>query len=149
MYFILPDEGVSPETLIANGEVFEFITNPHGHSEKSMRTINFKIPKFDVSSSVSLIEKLETIGVTDIFDPEKADLSAMTDIPSFVSRVDHSARVKIDEKGCEAAAYTVIAADAMGTPPGEEVNFYLDRPFIFVVTSPINTPLFIGIVNNP
>ncbi len=113
-----------------------------------MGAINLKVPKFDVTSSTMMKSKLESLGVTDVFC-EKADFSAITDEFAYVSSADHAARVKIDEDGCEAAAFTVIM-DAGGTmPPQDEIDFVLDRPFIFVIDSPVGTPLFIGIVNNP
>ena len=34
-------------------------------------------------------------------------------------------------------------------PPDEEIDFTLDRPFLFVVTGAGNLPLFVGIVNQP
>ena len=42
----------------------------------------------------------------------------------------------------------VFAGAAM--PPSEEVDFPLDRPFVFLITnSDGSLPLFAGIVNNP
>ena len=67
----------------------------------------------------------------------------------FVSKVDHAARVKIDEKGCEAAAYTVMQMMNTAMLPREEIDFVLDRPFIFAITGEDGLPLFIGIVNQP
>ncbi|MBQ8550298.1 MAG: hypothetical protein IJ426_03045 [Clostridia bacterium] len=146
MYFILPDEGSSPEELISEGFVLDFIANPT--CIRNDLLVNLKVPKFDVKSDMSLIEMLEGLGVTDVFSLE-SDMSPLTDEFVYVSSCDHSARVKINEDGCEAAAFTVIIADAGSSMPKDEVDFFLDRPFIFAVTSPIGTPLFVGIVNNP
>ena len=109
--------------------------------------INLKLPKFDVTSDLKLSDMLPKLGVTDIFT-SKANLSNITSAEAYVDSIDHSARVKIDENGVEAAAFTVIT-DAGSSLPKDEVDFFLDRPFIFVITSSINTPLFMGIVNNP
>ena len=67
----------------------------------------------------------------------------------FVSKVKHAARVQVDEKGCTAAAYTVIEECGSAMSPEDEVDFVLDRPFLFVITSATNTPLFAGVVNQP
>lgn len=148
MYFILPDEGVSVNSLLESGEALEFITAAKAdYNQANGVTINFKVPKFDVTSSLQLSNALSKLGVTDIFT-DKADLSNITGAFSYVDSIDHSARVKIDEEGCEAAAFTVIK-DAGSAMPKDEVDFFLDRPFIFVISSPIDTPLFIGVVNNP
>ncbi len=148
MYFLLPKEGVSPETIIKNGEALEFITaRKSDYNQRTGVMINLKLPKFDITSNLRLSEMLPKLGVTDVFS-DKADLSNITDAGAYVDSIDHSARVKIDENGVEAAAFTVIT-DAGSSLPKDEVDFFLDRPFIFVITSSINTPLFIGIVNNP
>lgn len=58
--------------------------------------------------------------------------------------------MKIDEDGCEAAAYTVLAPEAtamMG--PEEEIDFTLDKPFVFAITGIDGLPLFVGLVNQP
>ncbi len=59
-------------------------------------------------------------------------------------------RVTVDEEGVSAAAYTVMMADAGGAmPPEKEVDFILDRPFLFVITGNDGLPLFTGVVNDP
>ncbi|MCH5231965.1 MAG: serpin family protein, partial [Muribaculaceae bacterium] len=67
----------------------------------------------------------------------------------FVSQVQHAARVKVDEEGCEAAAYTYIGMPTSGMPPADEVDFILDRPFLFAITGDSGLPLFVGTVNQP
>ena len=63
-------------------------------------------------------------------------------------RTPQAARVKIDEDGVEAAAYTEIVANdsaMMEIPPTVEME--LDRPFLFVIFYYNNVPLFVGTVN--
>ena len=61
---------------------------------------------------------------------------------------NHAARVVIDEEGCTAAAFTVVAPGGSAAPE-DEVDFVLDRPFLFCITGDSGLPLFVGIVNNP
>ena len=84
-----------------------------------------------------------------MFDPDISDFSPMTDDMDgiFVSQAQHGARVAIDEEGVSAAAYTVIANAGSAAPPDEEVDFTVDRPFIFVITNQDSLPLFTGVVN--
>ena len=87
-------------------------------------------------------------GVTDAFDGTKADFTPLTDNGAVVDSVMQAARVKIDEDGVEAAAYTEIAAAdsaMMEIPP--TVKMELDRPFLFVIFDNNNVPLFVGTVN--
>ncbi|MBQ8403608.1 MAG: hypothetical protein IJX55_11410 [Clostridia bacterium] len=147
MFFILPDEGFAPEDLLASEELAEFIAYGGSKSPNKFTQINLSVPKFDVSDDTDLKEGLENLGVTDVFDPEKADFSTISNTPLFVTQASHSVRVTIDEQGCEAAAITIFEAGA-GLPK-DEVDFVLDRPFIFVITSDVGLPLFVGVVNVP
>ena len=166
MWFLLPDEGYSVDELLESGEAMEFLLSPksdqyddkgnmvhEGWTGQKYLTINLSMPKFDVSSDLDLIEGLRELGVTDVFDWTISNfdpLEASTDDPLYVSKAQHAARVKVDEEGCEAAAYIVmmIAAGA-AAPPTDEVDFTLDRPFLFSVTSQSGLPFFTGVVNQP
>lgn len=152
MWFILPDENVSVDELLQDEQVMEFILGDKNEWEnKEFLTVHLAVPKFDVSSDLDLISGLKALGVTDVFDPAISDFTPMTlDTGEiYLSQAKHAARVKIDEKGCTAAAYTVMAASGASLPPEEEVDFILDRPFIFVITGNGEMPLFVGIVNRP
>ncbi len=166
MWFLLPDGESSVEELLNSGEAMEFLLSPKHDQydsqgnvtregwtgQKSLR-INLSMPKFDVSSDLDLIEGLKALGVTDVFDPNVSNfdpLEASTDDPLYISKAKHAARVKVDEEGCEAAAYTVmIMTCGAAMPPDDEVDFTLDRPFLFAVTGDSGLPLFTGVVNQP
>ena len=126
----------------------------HGREWKNSKyvDINLSMPKFDVSSDLDLTESLKALGITDVFDPSLSDFSPMTKDADeiYLSQARHAARVLVDEEGCQAAAYNIMADVGMGGPPDEEVDFVLDRPFLFVITDgPRELPLFAGIVNQP
>ena len=56
----------------------------------------------------------------------------------------------MDENGCKAAAYTKMDLMKMSLPVEmEEYNLSLDRPFLFVIESADQAPLFVGTVYNP
>ena len=142
MVFVLPDEGVTPESLLARDG---FLTELTG--EYSMADVVWTVPRFDVKSSVDLKDVLKALGVTDAFDENVADFTPLTDSGAVVSSVMQAARVKIDEDGVEAAAYTEIVADTTAAeepPPVVEMN--LNRPFLFVILNHANVPLFVGTV---
>ena len=152
MWFILPDEDVSVEELLQDEQMMEFIlSDKYEWENNEYVTVHLSVPKFDVSSDMDLISDLKALGVTDVFDPAISDFTPMTsDVGEIcLSQAKHAVRVKIDEEGCTAASYTVMAAVAAGLPPEEEVDFVLDRPFVFVITGMGEMPLFIGIVNQP
>ena len=67
----------------------------------------------------------------------------------YIRSVDHSVRLTVDEEGVSAAAYTEMMMYGAAMPPDEEIDFTLDRPFIFVLESYLGLPLFVGVVNQP
>ncbi len=149
MWFILPDEDKTIDDVLRSGEYIKMMSDPGEWKNSKMLTIHYSVPKFDISSQIGLSEGLKNLGVTDVFDVEKADFSPLTDSAVFVSEANHAARVVIDEEGCTAAAFTEMIANGAGLPPEDEMDFILDRPFIFAVTSDTQQPLFIGTVNDP
>ena len=143
MVFVLPDEGVTPESLLARDG---FLTELTG--EYSMADVVWSVPRFDVKTSVDLKDILKALGVTDAFDGNMADFTPLTDNGAMVTSVMLAARVKIDEEGVEAAAYTEIVANdsaAMIEPP-PVVEMNLNRPFLFVIFDGNDVPLFVGTV---
>ena len=154
MWFLLPDEGISPEELLADTEAMDFLFTPEKYEWEKQKSlfVNKSIPKFDVASQFDLGEGLRALGVTDVFDPERSDFTPMTtnvEVPIILSQANHAARVVIDEEGCTAVAFTVMAASGAAAPPDDEVDFVLDRPFIFCITGDSGLPLFVGTVNYP
>lgn len=156
MWFFLPDEGAGPEELLEDPQALDLLLNgadlkKEGENWKIV-TVNLSLPKFDAASNLDLRESLMSMGVSDVFDPAISDFSPMTeDIGEIrLSQVRHTARVSVDEEGCEASAFTLMADTGMGGPPDhEEIDFTLDRPFLFAVISRTGLPLFTGIVNQP
>lgn len=154
MWFLLPDEGVTPEELLSDREATDFLftTGKNGWKNQKFLFVNKAIPKFDVSSQFDLDAGLKSLGVTDVFDPARSDFTPMTagvEEPIVLSRANHAARVVIDEEGCTATAFTVLSGPTAAPPPDDEVDFVLDRPFLFCITGDSGLPLFVGIVNRP
>lgn len=149
MWFILPDEGTSVSELIADDEAMAFLLSDGAWDNSKHLVVNLSVPRFDVSSTTDLAKTMKQLGITDVFDVQASDFSPLTDEPLFLSEATHSVRVKIDEEGCEAAAFTEMALCGSAMPPSDEVDFILDRPFLFVVTGDTGLPLFMGIVNRP
>ncbi len=151
MWFLLPDEGVSVQELLTDEQALTFMcANGDWENQKSLR-VNFAIPKFDVQSKTDLAKGLKNLGVVDCFSAESADFSPLVTEkqPIWLDKVEHGARVKIDEEGVTAAAYTAMLMAGAAMPPKDEIDFTLDRPFLFVITGSDGLPLFVGIVNQP
>ena len=151
MFFFLPDEGVAVDELITDGQVMEVLEKFDRTPIAKYLNIRMTIPQFDVASDRNLAAGLQSLGVTDVFDAQKGDFGGILDPqtePVYVSKIDHAARVAIDEEGVTAAAYTVEMLAGAGAPT-EILDFVVDRPFLFAITGPGNTILFTGIVEQP
>lgn len=147
MTFLLPDEGTALDDVLANDGAMAALL---GLAEDNARAdLIWSVPKFDVTDELDLSMALRVLGVEDVFDAGRADFSPLTDADVFVSRVHHAARVKLDEEGCEGAAFTDIAICSADMPVEQpKVELRLDRPFAFVISGADGLPLFFGAVKN-
>lgn len=152
IWFLLPDGGVRPEDLLENGEALKFLLSSYEEKEAQSKyvQIDFSMPRFDVSSSFDLADGLKALGVTDVFDWMAADFSPLCKDAEgiYVSSIPHAVGVTVDEEGIAAAAFTVEML-AGGGLPEDEIDFVLDRPFLFAIMGDDGLPVFIGIVNQP
>ena len=153
MWFILPDEDKTVDDVLFGGDYMNMITQNGefpGENHKWMK-VNLSVPQFDVSASTDLKEGLQNMGLTKIFDPLGNDFSPSIDskIPVYLDSINQDTRVAIDEEGVTAASYILLEFGAgAAMPPEEIIDFVLDRPFVFAITSD-QIPLFVGTVNMP
>ncbi|XP_062986080.1 serpin B11-like [Elgaria multicarinata webbii] len=107
------------------------------------------IPRFKLDDAFDLNLTLKSLGVTDVFDASKANLSGMS--PSrllFLSKVVHKAYVDVNEVGTEAAGATGAAVSTRSLISYD--LFLADHPFLFCIRhNPTNTILFIGKLCSP
>ena len=148
MWFILPDEGYTTADILADGQYMQMVLQQDWENEKWMK-VNLSVPKFDVNSTLDLKEGLQDLGITDVFSESTASFSEITgDVPVFLTAANQSVRVQIDEEGVKAAAYIEFPGAGSPAPPEEIIDFVLDRPFLFAITTE-SVPLFVGCVNQP
>ena len=143
MTFYLPDEGVTVEELLQRENLLGELLPV----DEWVVRVNWSVPRFDIHDSLKLNDALRAMGVTDAFDKNKADFAPLTEQPAYVESVNQAARVRIDEEGIEAAAYTEVDVDAAAAPPQEllEEEMNLNRPFLFAIWKE-GAPLFVGAV---
>ncbi|MBD5139499.1 MAG: serpin family protein [Ruminococcus sp.] len=151
MWLILPDEDKTVDDVLASSEYLDMVNTGYGWEKSKSIIVHYSVPKFDVSSELTLAEGLKRLGITDVFDSDLSDFTPLTNEADgiFVSDAKQAARVQIDEEGCTAAAFTQMLEAGAALPPEDEIYFMLDRPFVFVIESDTKQPLFIGTVYNP
>ncbi|XP_033760694.1 leukocyte elastase inhibitor-like [Pecten maximus] len=104
------------------------------------------LPKFKLKSRFELSKLFQSMGMTDLFDGSKADLTG-TDASkmSYVSAIFHQAFVDVNEKGTEAAAATAVVMMFGMARPTTPIQFKADHPFMFVIKdNRSDTILFVG-----
>jgi serpin B len=147
MVVLVPDSGkfASVEQSMSGDGVLSVMS-----SLASGASVNLTLPKFQIKgASISLSQELKALGMTDAFDPNKADFSRIAPEPLFIGDVVHQAYVSVDVAGTEAAAATAVVMLGAAFPTNE-VNLDVNRPFLFFVRDiPTNTVLFVGRVVDP
>lgn len=107
------------------------------------------VPHFETKTNIDLKKLLEGMGVKSIFNPTANSLNQITD-SLYVSTYEQIAKIKVNEKGTEAAAVSSWQmALCSSMDPVEHNIFIADHPFIYaIVDEKTGAILFVGRVVN-
>jgi serpin B len=125
---LLPDSDLASAEPGLNGPTLRTLL-----ASVSPTRVELLLPSFKVTGQADLTGPLESAGVRGLFT-SAADFSPLTDSPLGVSTAAHRAVLRVDERGLEGAAATVVAmslaAFAREAPP---LRVEVDHPFLFLV----------------
>lgn len=144
---LLPAEDLSANDLVAalTGEkLISLLANA------DTQPVDVRLPKFSMEYDAELSGTLQTMGITDAFDPDAADFSAMGSASDnvYISRVLHRTSITVNETGTEAAAATAVEMMTKSMRPMRNKSVILDRPFVYMIVDlESNIPVFIGVMN--
>lgn len=145
--FVLPKDDVSIHEIIDDQSLYTEALN--ATNDKTAK-LQFKLPKVDFSNKINLKKTLESLGMIDAFDENKADFSNMIDKAVFISEVQQMTHLTFDEKKVEAAAVTIVEVAEEAAPEEEKIlEFYLDKPFMYFIENNDGVVVFVGVINNP
>ncbi|XP_055415274.1 serpin B12 isoform X2 [Bubalus kerabau] len=115
----------------------------------SEKRVAVSFPRFSLEDSYDLNPVLQDMGITDIFDETKADLTGISPSPSlYLSKVVHKTFVQVDENGTQAVAPSGVVGMEKSSPSWETFN--ANRPFLFFIRhNKTQTILFYGRVCSP
>ncbi len=152
--FILPDADTSIDLLLRDDEVLDLMVSDlcsDSRIQYEKSTVNLSLPKFTLFCNTNLAEPLKSMGITDIFNDQKADFSPISyDETSFsLSQLLHVNRVVINPDGCVRDYEEWDPWTAPEFTKGEGIDFVVDRPFLFVVTGSDGMPLLAGVIYEP
>ncbi len=144
MVIVLPNGPLEGYLESFSGDKWEEITASLNLIEPSSAEVS--LPKFKFDYVKVLNDQLKSLGMTDAFVPNTANLAGISDAGIYVSFVQQNTFVDVNEEGTEAAAVTTIGINYTSIPEPIEVN----RPFIFAIRErTTNALLFIGKVEMP
>lgn len=143
---VRPTEGVSIsecQKALSGGKWNQFI-----NSSVTGKKLEINLPKFDVEFNNNIKNTLGAMGMKKAMS--ERDFYLVSPGGVKIDYVQHGAHFKVDEEGAEAAAATaVIEAATAWYDPSEPVPFYLDHPFIYLITEKESGAiLFIGCVKS-
>lgn len=157
-----------------NDSLNDFIKNNNAKSInniisnlKSLKADNFeqgkvtkitgKVPLFKYEYELQLIDDLKALGITDVFDENKADLSKIAD-KAYIDKAIHKANIEFSNEGIKAAAATVEggAGSAAGgfdyffDVPVVTIDMTFDKPYMYLIRDKETGEVwFTGTVYNP
>ena len=115
--------------------------------------VDADFPKLDIDFDIELKSILELVGLKSPFlDNHCFDFVSMLNSPQYVSSVIHKTKFKLDEKGTEAAAATVVMMGrGISVPIAEptRIKLVFNRPFAFMIRHKLTKDLlFLGKIDN-
>ena len=116
---------------------------PESFDQGKVIEINASIPVFKFEYNLNFKEDLKKLGVEDIFDETKADLSGIVSSRGeFISLVKHKANIEFSNEGIKASATTLLGGagnangpfyDHLFEVPVEKIDLTFDKPYMFII----------------
>ncbi len=149
MYVLLPDQESSLSTF---GDSLSVSKWDHWLAAFRSMKGTVHLPRFTITYDESLGDMLQSMGMIDAFDAQRANFSKMIDISGenvFISAVKHKTFMEVNEVGTEAAAVTSVEVGVTSFPgPDDHFEMIVDRPFFCAIADKESgLVLFMGTVN--
>ena len=114
---------------------------PENFKQGVITKITGHIPKFKFEYQLDIENDLKQLGVTNIFEEGKANLTEIIDDENvYIEEAIHKANIEFTEDGIKASATTPFGAAGGGTSfdyifevPVEEIDITFDKPYMFLI----------------
>lgn len=138
---IMPEEDLYSYSENFDENSLENITDKLINASDTEAGIAISIPKFSFDYDLDLKADLQSLGITDAFDPYGADFSNMVDLSKlggeniYVGDALHKAVIEFSEDGIKAAAVTIfgLAETTAIIERKEPIEVKIDKPFMFII----------------
>ncbi len=144
---ILPnDESLDINAFMADmtaEEYWEF-----WNSRETFATVQARMPEFKSEYAIELNNVLIDMGMSDVFDESRSDLTNLSKTNAYISKVVHKTFIEVDRAGTKAAAATAVVAVEGACMEPEDVKYVIcDRPYAYaIVDMATGLPVFLGTV---
>ena len=101
--------------------------------------VDLKLPRFETENKIDLAKTMSDLGMPKAFTPY-AEFPYFCNWPVYIGKMFQVARIKLDEKGTEAAAVTVIGLETTSIPSFR--TFHANRPFVYVISEKSTGAIF-------
>ena len=103
--------------------------------------IRGNIPMFKFDYELNVKEDLQKLGITNVFDSNKADLSNISSSKNYIEQAKQKINIEFANEGIKAAAVTYVGDFGMGVGgfdylydvPVEKINLDFDKPYMFII----------------
>ena len=130
MIVYLPNEGKTTADVLDKLEKTpQDLANPEQRGIGTLR-----LPKFETETTIDLDDAMKAMGLTEMYKSGLGGMLGMNEKDAFLSKLFQKAKIKVDEKGTEAAAVTEGQVNVTSMP-AEPVQFNMtcDKPFVYSV----------------
>jgi len=112
--------------------------------------VDIQIPRLKYEYEIKLNDVLSEMGMGIAFG-NAADFTGINRAGGlYIDYVKHKTFIEVNEEGTEAAAVTVVAINKLSAAPSHNIQFHVNRPFLYVITEQdTGAILFMGTVKNP
>ena len=118
------------------------------------------IPVFSYEYEMNLTEELPKVGIKDVFDKDKADLSNLlkNSKGAYISDASHKANIEFSNEGIKAAAATheggagstTAGFDYFFDVPVKIIDLTFDKPYMYIIRDKVDGEVwFVGSVYEP
>jgi len=110
---------------------------------------NVILPRFTIEFEAAVKDTLLKMGIEEVFVPGSANLKDISNDELHVEKIQHKAKIEVNEEGSEAAAVTTVQINTRsGSIRDRRVVF--NKPFYFMIQdSQHKVPLFMGRITDP
>ncbi len=151
MWFILPEESISPEEIVLHDEFSSFLHKQFfkTNSTEEPVEISLSFPRFSFAVENDKLSLFSKHGLEECFSAEDQGMSSIANEKDYIGFIRQYASISVNEEGINRISFPHLRRSHRDPLVGESIDFMLNRPFILLLVEGNNIPILATIVNNP